>query len=196
MQAELDERLARRPGEESGPRVERQGRVVRIRSLAAARQVLRERHSTTQAGFTAEYIPKGLFRNHPILLSDGPQHDQQRAAVARFFAPKVVAERYGELMAEAADRYLADAVAAGECSLEAPTLLYTVEVTAEIVGLTASPVPKLANRLVAFFRQPPMDITKDDLGRTKLDWMRAAANGIAPVVRFYLRDVRPAIRQR
>lgn len=190
-----DSRLARRPGEEPGDRLERLGRVVRIRSLAGARQVLRERHSTTQAGFTAEYIPKGLFRNHPILFSDGPGHDQQRADVARFFAPKVVRERYGELMASAAERHLAGAVA-GEHDLERAALHYTVEVTAEIVGLTAAPVDRLARRLVSFFQQPPMDITREDLGRTRLDWMKAGLNGIVPVVRFYVRDVRPAVRAR
>ena len=51
-------RKAHRPGEPSGPRLERLDHVVRVRSLEAARQVLRARHATTQAGFTSEKIPK------------------------------------------------------------------------------------------------------------------------------------------
>ena len=76
----------------------------RIRSLAAARQVLRARDLTTQAGFTAEAIPKGYLKHHPILISDGPLHDEQRSKVGRFFAPTVVAERYTAHMEACADR--------------------------------------------------------------------------------------------
>jgi cytochrome P450 len=69
-------------------------------------------------------------------------------------------------------------------------------VTAQAVGLTDSPVPAMARRLVSFFNQPPFDITRDDLGRSKRDWMRAAWNGLLPVLRFYVFDVRPAVRSR
>ena len=187
-------RKAHRPGEPSGPRLERLGQVVRVRSLEAARQVLRARHATTQAGFTSEKIPKGIFRHHPILISDGPLHDEQRAKVGRFFAPKVVSERYTGLMAESAERRLAQA--GREFLLDDLALFFSVEVTAEVVGLTASPVEKMARRLVTFFNQPPFDITKPDLGRTGRQWATAAVNGIVPVVRFYARDVRPAVRAR
>ncbi|MDO5066750.1 MAG: cytochrome P450 [Propionibacteriaceae bacterium] len=189
-------RRAWRPEESPGPRLEREGRVVRIRCLAAARQALRERRRTTQAGFTAEFIPKGVFRHHPILISDGPLHDEQRRKVGRFLAPKVVASHYGALMAEVAERLLTDAQEAGEFDLSDLALLYTVEVTAEVVGLTESSIPDMARRLVSFFNQPPLDITRPDLGRTRRDWMRAAVNGIVPVLRFYWADVRRAIKVR
>jgi len=170
--------------------------VWRIRSVGAARQVLRARSETTQAGFTAEWIPKGRLTHHPILISDGPQHDEQRGKVGRFFAPRVVAERYTGSMEACADRLLAEALAAGRCRLDDLALLYSVEVTAEVVGLTDSPVPKMARRLVTFFNQPPFDITRPDLGRTPAQWARAAANGLLPIIRFHLADVRPAIRAR
>ncbi|WP_278236978.1 cytochrome P450 [Isoptericola sp. AK164] len=196
-------RRAVRPGEPSTPRVERQGAdggrgvstVWRIRSLEAARQVLRARHATTQAGFTAEAIPQRL-KHHPILISDGPQHDEQRRKVARFFAPVVVAERYTAQMEECADRLLGGTPPGGRLVLDELALHYTVEVTAEAVGLTESSVPRMSRRLVSFFRQPPFDITRRDLGRTRRQWMRAAVNGLLPVARFYLADVRPAIRAR
>ncbi|WP_418277386.1 cytochrome P450 [Isoptericola jiangsuensis] len=170
--------------------------VWRIRSLEAARQVLRARHATTQAGFTAEAIPQGRLKHHPILVSDGPLHDEQRSKVARFFAPVVVAERYTAQMEECADRLLGRTPPGGRLTLDELALHYTVEVTAEVVGLTESSVPRMSRRLVSFFRQPPFDITRRDLGRTPRQWMLAAWNGLLPVGRFFLADVRPAIRER
>lgn len=191
-----DQRRARRPSEAPGPPLERRPGLVRVRSLVAARQVLRERAKTRQAGFTAEKIPQGAFRHRPILISDGPLHDEQRSKVARFFAPAVVDERYGEVMTRSADRLLAQAQRAGSVALDEVALHFTVEVTAVAVGLTESPVPAMSKRLVSFFNQPPLDITRPDLGRTRRDWARAAVNGLVPLVRFYVRDVRPSIRAR
>lgn len=192
------------PGE---PSVARDGALWRIRSAEAARQVLRARHQTRQAGFTAEYIPQGRMRHRPILISDGPQHDEQRSSVARFFAPRVVAERYTELMERCADRLLAQADAAGSLRLDELALHYAVEVTAEVVGLDTTPrkdtperrarrIARMSHRLEAFFTQPPVDMTRADLGRSRADWLRAARNGVAPVVRFAVADVLPALRQR
>ncbi len=194
MAAAPDRRRAVRSGEPDVPRVEQAGHVWRVRSAAAARQVLRERHRTTQAGFTAEAIPKGYLKHHPILISDGPKHDEQRTKVGRFFAPKVVAQRYTALMESCADRLL-DA-SPGTVRLDELALLYTVEVTAEAVGLTDSPVPAMARRLESFFNQPPFDITRADLGRTPKQWAMAARNGLLPVLAFWWSDVRPAVRSR
>lgn len=198
-----DRRRAVRPGEPSTPLLEREdpgGRsgvsaIWRVRGLREARQVLRARHATTQAGFTAEKIPQRL-KLHPILVSDGPLHDEQRRKVARFLAPKVVQDRYPGLMQAAADRLLDEAGRAGGCRLDDLALDYTVEVTAEVVGLTESSVPRMARRLVTFFNQPPFDITRADLGRTGRQWAAAAANGLVPVLRFWWHDVRPAVRSR
>jgi cytochrome P450 len=187
-------RRAVRFDEPDSPRVERSGTLWRVRSAAAARQVLRERRSTTQAGFTAEWIPKGYLKHHPILISDGPQHDEQRTKVGRFFAPRVVEQRYLGLMESCAERLLP--AGPGEVQLDDLALLYTVEVTAEAVGLTDSPVPAMAGRLVSFFNQPPFDLTKPRLGRTPQQWALAARNGLLPIVRFWWSDVRPAVRAR
>ena len=192
---ERSQRRAVKPGEVGGLRVEREGHVWRIRSLEAARQVLRARDATRQAGFTAEKIPEGYLDHHPILVSDGPRHDDQRRKVARFFAPAVV-DRYTEQMERCADRLLDEAAARGRCRLDELALLFTVEITAEVVGLTESSVPRMARRLVSFFNQPPFDITRDDLGRSGRQWAVAAFNGLVPIVRFYLADVRPALRRR
>jgi cytochrome P450 len=192
---ERSQRRAVKPGEVGGLRVEREGHVWRIGSLEAARQVLRARDATRQAGFTAEKIPQGYLDHHPILVSDGPRHDDQRRKVARFFAPAVV-DRYTGQMERCADRLLDEAAARGRCRLDELALLFTVEITAEVVGLTESSVPRMARRLVSFFNQPPFDITRDDLGRSGRQWALAAFNGLLPILRFYLADVRPAVRRR
>ena len=179
-----------------GPAVERQDAVWRVRSLAAARQVLRARESTTQAGFSAEAIPRGHLKHYPILISDGPLHDRQRSKVARFLAPTVVAERYTAQLEATADRLLAAARTAGECVVDDLALEYTVDVTSQVVGLTQSRVRAMARRLVSFFNQPPLDITRPDLGRSNREWATAAVNALVPIARFYLADVRPAIRAR
>jgi cytochrome P450 len=193
---EPSQRRATKGGEPNEPRLEREGHVLRVRSVAAARQVLRARDLTTQAGFTAEAIPKGYLKHHPILISDGPLHDAQRSKVGRFFAPAIVAERYTAHMESCAAALLDEAAAGGTFVLDELALHYSVEVTADVVGLTNSPVRRMAARLVTFFHQPPFDITKPDLGRTPRQWAKAAFAGLVPVVRFYVADVRPAIRAR
>lgn len=190
------DRKATKPGETATGRVTQRRGIWHLGSLAAAKQVLLARHATRQAGFTAEYIPRNVFRNHPILISDGPQHDQQRRNVARFFAPKVVASRYGTLMEEVVDKILAQVQRTGSISLDQVALYYTVEVTASIVGLTHAKVPALAHRLEKFFRQPPLDRSKPNLGRTKRQWMAAAYNGLGPVLGLLTFDVLPAVRSR
>src|SRR5699024_10569685 len=64
------ERKAIKPRDASPGRVAKRGTMWRIGSLTAAKDVLLARHETIQAGFTAEYIPRNAFRNHPILISD------------------------------------------------------------------------------------------------------------------------------
>lgn len=202
----MSERKAERPGEPSEPRVERAGRMWHLRAAAPARDVLRARHSTTQAGFTAEYIPQGRLEHRPILISDGPVHDEQRSRVARFFAPAVVAG-YLELMEECAERRLREAAQAGVVRLDELALHYAVEVTAEIVGLTHERpgedatarerrIRALSRRLESFFTQPPFDLTRPDLGRSPRQWAQAAWNGLRPVASLWWNDVRPAVRQR
>ncbi|NLE96624.1 MAG: cytochrome P450 [Propionibacterium sp.] len=188
----MDQRRAVR--DEDGPPIERSGSVWRIRSLAAARQVLQARHATTQAGFTSEYVPKGYTKHHPILFSDGALHDEQRRKVARFFAPRVVSERYRDLMHASADRLLAQSPTT--IRLDDLALRYAVEVTREVVGMTESDVGAMSRRLEKFFNQPPFDITKPGLGRTKRQWAMAAVNGLSPIARYWFADVRPAVRAR
>lgn len=192
----VSDRRARHPSERPGPRIERDDALWRLRSLAAARRLLRERDATAQAGFTAEFVPDRLFRHRPVLISDGPEHDERRRRLARFFAPAAVRERHLPELAESARRCAAEARAAGEVLLDELALHYTVEAAARIVGLTESSTSGTARRLTSFFAQPPLDLAKPGLGRTRRQWAAAAVNGLVPILRFYLADVRPAIRAR
>ncbi|WP_209323670.1 cytochrome P450 [Brevibacterium renqingii] len=194
-------RRAVREDEATGPPVEHVPLghgpdIWRVRSFDAARQVLRARHLTTQAGFTAERIPRGVFRRHPILISDGEGHDSQRRELARFFAPAVVADRYGERIDELARDTVGRAAAAGRCRLDEVALHFSVAVTSEVVGLTESTVAGMSRRLEGFFTQPPVDLSAPGWGRTRRQWLQAAINGLVPIARFHLADVRPAIRAR
>lgn len=189
-------RRAHNPRDTDGAAVSHEGGLWRIRSMRAAREVLRARHLTTQAGFTAEHIPKGFLRHHPILISDGPLHDEQRTKVGRFFAPKVVREQHVPHIEATADRLLQEAAARDSFALDELALWFSVEVTSRIVGLTHSPVPAMSRRLEAFFRQPPLDMGRPGLGRTPLQWMQAAGRALSPLLRFHLRDVLPAVRAR
>ena len=190
------QRKALKPGDAPTGRVTKRDSIWRIGSLTAAKEVLLARHETIQAGFTAEYIPRNAFRSHPILISDGPQHDEQRRKVARFFAPRIVTTRYGTLMETVVDKILGEAKRTGRITIDQVALYYTVEVTASIVGLTHAKVPALARRLEKFFRQPPLDRSKPRLGRTNRQWMAAAANGLGPLVGLFVFDVLPAVRSR
>lgn len=193
---DINMRRATPDNESSGscPRIKQTGKVWKIGSHSIAQQILQARHQTTQAGFTAEAIPQGVFRHHPILISDGPVHDEQRKKVGRFFSPRFVNKNYGELMTDTANRYISEAVQRGYADLDQLALHYSVEVTRGVVGLEHSSVRGMSSRLVKFFNQPPFDITRADLGRTRRQWARAAANGLFPILSFWFADVRPSIR--
>ncbi|MEO7006655.1 MAG: cytochrome P450 [Terrimesophilobacter sp.] len=165
-----------------------------IRSHTIAQQVLQARHQTTQAGFTAEAIPKGVFRHHPILISDGPLHDEQRKEVGRFFSPRTVTGQYSVLMRSTAARLIAQARIRGFCDIDRVALHYSVEVTRGVVGLEHSSVRGMSSRLVRFFRQPQFDITRAGLGRNRRQWATAAVNGLLPILHFWTADVRPSVR--
>lgn len=187
-------RRANPDGEDTLPRVESHDSVWLIRSHTVAQQVLGARHQTTQAGFTAEAIPKGVFRHHPILISDGPLHDEQRKKVGRFFSPRTVTQQYSMLMRSTAARLIARARRRGHCDIDRLALHYSVEVTRGVVGLEHSSVRGMSSRLVRFFRQPQFDITRADLGRNRRQWAKAAVNGVLPILHFWVADVRPSVR--
>ena len=189
-----DRRVSHHPQEASQPRAERRGEVWHLRSTEAVRQVLREKDATTQAGFSAELMPDAVGER-PILFMDGEEHRRQRAKVARYFAPKTVASRYRELMEDRADALVAEALAATTFRLDHLSLRYSTEVAAQVIGLTASNVEGMSKRLERLFAQPdwsPHASGKE--GRLKGLWRTIRSN--APMLAFYVADVRPAVSAR
>ena len=168
--------------------------VVRLWQMRASQRLLREQQATTQAGFTSERIPNRLFARRPILFDDGSEHLEHRKQLVRFFSPRALEELHRARIERTAAALVAHAREQGRCQIDELALLFSVRVASEIVGLTAGKTTDLAKRLEAFFRQPPVDHTRSDHGRTQRDWIRAARNALLPLLNFYWRDVRPAIR--
>jgi len=186
-----------RPGEPATPRVEVLDGVWHVRSLPLVRQVLREADATVQAGFNAEAARRGLTGDHPpVLFADGPEHRRQRTATARFFTPATVSRRYRALMEERADELVGRIREDGGCELSAVTLRYSVEVAAQVVGLTNSDTEGMSRRLERFFTAPA---AREGGGHGLRGRVRALAGAARPTWAmgvFHLRDVRPAIAAR
>lgn len=156
--------------------------------------MLRQKDATTQAGFSAEMMPAGVA-DRPILFMDGEQHRTQRAKVGRFFAPKIVSNRYRQVMEDSADALVTEALAATTFRLDQLTLRYSTEVAAHVIGLTNSPVNGMAKRLERLFAQPdwsPHSVAK--VGRLRGLWRTVRSQ--APMLAFYVADVRPATAAR
>ncbi|WP_420176262.1 cytochrome P450 [Luteococcus sp. OSA5] len=186
------------PGEKLEPAVEVVDGVWHVRDMAAAREVLRSRN-TTQAGFNVETINMGWLRP-PILFSDGEPHRTQRAAIARYFAPKTVARNYHELMEGYAEQLVDEFRASGSVDLSQLSLRYSVVVAAQVVGLTNSDYEKMARRLERFFDTPvaPTQATRPATAtlRSRFETLRVSTAGQLPMLSFHLHDVRPAIKAR
>lgn len=190
-------------GEAESPRVELKDGVWHIRSLPAVRQVLRESAATKQGGFNADTVRDSARLRLPILFADGEVHRTQRAAIARFFAPKTVDNRYRQMMIDLADDLVAQVLAAGGAQLDDITMRYSVAVAAEVVGLTNSDQAAMARRLDRFFSMPlaPLGQTLAAASwpqrlATKATQLLQTARGQAHMWDFFLRDVRPAIKAR
>lgn len=162
---------------------------VRIKGFSLASQLLR-RGGTRQAGFNAALIERFPQKNLSILFKDGEEHRLQRSAVARFFAPKVVTERYRRLMTDLSVRLVANFRTTRRAKLDDMSLTLSVAVAAEIVGVTESILPGLGWRLSRFFA-----LEAPEAGArlsTAAYIVRAQINLLA----VYIFDVRPAIRAR
>lgn len=189
--AGADRRRTAPPGAAFAPAVERDAAGTwHIRSFAAARRLLRA-EGTRQAGFKAELIEKLPQRGKiPILFLEGAPHHEQRRLTAPFFTPKAVSSRYRPLMATLADAIIGRFAAERRADLSIIGMEMAVGVAAEVVGLTDSLRPGLDRRINAFFAG---GLGEAGSGVARL-WQAIVAQ--ARLLRFYLIDVRPAIRAR
>lgn len=163
--------------------------VFTVRTFDAARQILRS-SGVRQAGFNAELLERFVNRAHaPVLYQEGEPHQKQRSATARFFAPRVVATRYRDLIERTSQDLVQQFRAAGRARLDDMSLELALAVAADIVGLTNSSRANMAARLNRFFSTPPGR-------RGAFAALGHLALGQFRLLGFYLRDVRPAIRAR
>jgi cytochrome P450 len=155
----------------------------------SARRVLRDPQAR-QAGFMADTVMERFaLMRPPILFLSGEAHRRQRTATGRFFAPKAVTTRYRDLMVRHSDRLIARFAHTGKGTLNAMAFELAVAVAAEIVGLTESDPAGLARRLEVL-----TSLTIP--GSSILARLGFLAISQFKVLRFFLRDVRPAIRAR
>ncbi|WP_379488185.1 cytochrome P450 [Novosphingobium soli] len=161
-----------------------------VTGYQAVREALR-RQGGRQAGFKAELVNRpGNPTRPPILFLTGEAHRRQRAATARFFAPRVVEERHRPLIEQSAAALVEDLRRKGSGRLDALALDMAVTVAAQIVGLTQSDRRGMIRRLDAFF-------SVGTAMREGWFWRTLTTlQGQWRMLRFYLSDVRPAIAER
>lgn len=171
------------------PAVEQLGEVWHLRGHDVVRQVLRHADGTRQAGFNAEAVT-GTGMQPPVLFQDGPEHREQRTAIARFFTPKTVDRAYRALMEELSDEIVARLRHTGRGDLSALSMDLAVQVAARVVGLTDSRRPGLARRLDALLAMERLE----RVGPRERLWATIVSRW--RLFHFYVRDVRPAILAR
>jgi cytochrome P450 len=154
--------------------------AVGIGDFELARKILRS-GAVRQAGFKAELVERNTLARPPVLFQEGEAHQKQRSATARFFAPRVVGDRYRQLMLKLSARLVGDFRAKGRGDLDRMSAEMAVAVAAEIVGLTDSPLSGLARRIDRLFSN---------------GGPRGVFSGQWRVLHFFLADVKPAIRAR
>lgn len=160
------------------------------RGYAAIRSVLRN-GAAVQAGFRAELVARfGSPTRAPILFLSGAEHRRQRAATARFFAPRTVTERHLPVIEETAQRLIDEVKRNGGGRLDLMALDLAVSVASQIVGLTDSDKRGMIRRLDAFFSLKAA--RRADLFSGAIAFIM----GQIHLTHFHFRDVRPAIRAR
>jgi len=188
----VDERKTAIMADTSDARVKKlAGGGIRIESFGLTRKILRS-GGMQQAGFMAELVLRatGKKGSTPVLFKEGDDHQKQRTATARFFAPRVVTTRYRDLMDRLSEGLMVKLRRNGQADLSVMSLEMAVAVAAEIIGLTDSSLEGMSARLNSFF-------TRGD--RSKASKLRQAFHSVLnnlALLAFFWMDVKPAIRAR
>lgn len=126
----------------------------------------------------------------PVVFLDGDVHKRRRALIARYFTPKAIQSRYVPMMEQTADRLLAPLRAGGKVRLDDISFDMAAIITAEVVGLNDGDPNALSRHIAACLSN--IEITK--FKGIALAWhtVKVAFN----FLRFFLLDVKPAIRRR
>jgi cytochrome P450 len=121
---------------------------------------------------------------------DGEEHRRRRAAVANYFTPKAITERYHPVMLETMSRLVAALRAAGSAKLDELSFQMAVDVAAQIVGLTESDSVGLARRM-----RRALDCSLIE-NRNIANRMVNGARLAFYMWRFYRKELTPAVRAR
>jgi cytochrome P450 len=164
--------------------------AARVRSFAFARDILRS-NGVRQAGGGAEHVVLDNPEHVSVFFLDGDLHRKRRTAIARYFAPKVIAERYRAVMEDTTDAMLSGLRERGRARLDDISFQLAAGVAADIVGLTNSNSAGLTRRLrqsldSAIQNRHPNPVTR------RLHALRTAYRAL----NFLYLDVMPAIRAR
>lgn len=166
-----------------------------VRGYEVAKSLLRGQR-TRQAGFLAEKFddaPQAILKNPPVLFQDGPTHIEQRTELARFFTPRTASANYQQMMESYADELIAEVHDAPSVELSEMTMKMACAVAAQIVGLTDSLRPGMNHRIEKFVVDSiPHEPDEEPPSGQFFKNVAVQLN----LLKFYLSDVRPAIRKR
>ena len=160
-----------------------------VRSFSRAREILRSADAR-QAGASADRFADDDPDHTSVFYLDGEAHRQKRSALARYFTPKAIKERYHAVMEASTARVIAEFRKTGRGRLDLMSFQLTCDVTAEIVGLTESEPAAMARRIRRVL---------NTTGRQGLSGWRKhlyLAAGALHSLNFFAQDIRPAIRAR
>ncbi len=144
----------------------------------------------TQAGFNAELVQRMPSQMvPPVLFQDGEAHREQRIQSARYFSPAVTRDRHEAIMNRYADEIVSAFERAGRADLSRLASRMAISVAGDVVGLTNSRRDRMGDRLERILHA---DLAFAVTPRKLLRYLRLQWH----VLRFYLHDVRPAIRAR
>jgi cytochrome P450 len=160
-----------------------------VNDFALARDILRS-NDTCQAAVGAEQMDLSDPRFAPVFFLDGEEHKKRRQTIARFFTPKAIDTTYREVMEQTSDALVARVRAEGSARLDEIAFELTVGVAAEIVGLTESDPRAMAKRI-----QSTLIATRTPSWNKMARPFGLLAGGLN-ALRFFVSDVRPAIKAR
>lgn len=196
---ELGDRLTQRPGEMRCPMHEfasaegmpgRADRRLVVRSYDLARQVLKLKDGTRQAGFNADLLLSNDFLTKPMLFAEGTDHRDKRRLAAQYFTPKAVANKHQQMIQDVCEQLISDLEARGGGAVDRLSFTLAMRVVCEVVGLTNSSQPKMEQLLDSYFREPVAP------GSPHYQFVLRSFTENLQAMRFFVFHVRPAMKAR
>lgn len=154
-----------------------------------AREILRNK-TMFQAGAGAEHMDMSNPDQVSFFFLDGEIHKKKRIQVSLYFQGEAIEQRYQPVMERVMDRLIADLQRGGRKPLDMMSFQMAVEVAAEVVGLTETDPDAMAQRI----RMQFLAMSHRPGGALQARWAKAVQT--YRVLKFFNKDVKPAIRAR